>query len=418
MSRLLSELLEAQEPLFSLALRQLEQASGRQSIDVRLSADIASLVRRKTKDLNLDPTDSTAEELYHALIGRLQSDEEQLLSAMGISSMTTPSQLTETLIGRLGSLSAPRNAWVIKKSVAKELLKKTPPKKLMAALGYRSLASMLKNEPTLKLCAALRFTEDAKWLSSFIQQYKSLSPSDFETRPIEVFQIPENCWSQAATDQVTQKGHSLTNLKELGVIGILAPKAISSGWATAGLLLVLHYYNEIRTYSAFFKLQQVKPGFGQSIIKSFNDDAEGLATMAGQSVSWRVIHHHFGSLEAEHHPEFFEPHVQPEDLHWDKSELTLSAIDPLFQWWQGLEYSGVSSSASPVSLNMLDVALSSSNRQPFSERQVGFMQSALWNEIFSRYMGQKILADQVLKQLDSTMLVPQTIAQSLKGKRV
>ena len=45
--------------------------------------------------------------------------------------------------------------------------------------------------------------------------------------------------------------------------------------------------------------------------------------MAGSHVHWRVIQRYFGKLENEYHPEIFEPHVQPEDLHWRKAEEAL-----------------------------------------------------------------------------------------------
>ncbi|HMR73390.1 MAG TPA: hypothetical protein PKD68_05305, partial [Candidatus Saccharibacteria bacterium] len=67
MSKILRDLLDAEEPLFSQSLRQLERASGDQGRDARLIGDIAAKLAQATKKLGLDPADTTAAELYAAL---------------------------------------------------------------------------------------------------------------------------------------------------------------------------------------------------------------------------------------------------------------------------------------------------------------------------------------------------------------
>lgn len=49
MSRIISELLGATEPMFSIAIKQLEQASGKPGIDVRLTGEIIGQVIQKQK---------------------------------------------------------------------------------------------------------------------------------------------------------------------------------------------------------------------------------------------------------------------------------------------------------------------------------------------------------------------------------
>ncbi len=63
MSKILSELLGATEPMFSLALKQLEAESGNPSADIRLTAEITGKLRLKTQELGLDPDDTTGKEL-------------------------------------------------------------------------------------------------------------------------------------------------------------------------------------------------------------------------------------------------------------------------------------------------------------------------------------------------------------------
>jgi hypothetical protein len=173
--------------------------------------------------------------------------------------------------------------------------------------------------------------------------------------------------------------------------------------------LLLHYLNEIRLYSAFFKLKQVQPKFGEIISNTLVADPPQAAVMAGQQIHWRVIQRYFGKLENEYHPEIFEPHVQPEDLHWDKAEDLLFKVAPDLGFWRDLDFVGQMHAGRPLTLGLLDSAASYVNQLHYADRAIYHFREALWNEIFVRYMGQKNLEDQVLRQLDNNLIAPETL---------
>ena len=135
--------------------------------------------------------------------------------------------------------------------------------------------------------------------------------------------------------------------------------------------------------------------------------------LAGENVHWRVIQRYFGKLKNEVHPEVFQPHVQPEDLHWRKAEEALYAIDPELEFWRDLDYVGMMFEGRPLTFNMMDVAASYTNKTPYADREIYHFQEALWNQVFMVYMGQKTLEDQILKQLDNDMIEPENI--EIKG---
>jgi len=58
---------------------------------------------------------------------------------------------------------------------------------------------------------------------------------------------------------------------------------------------------------------------------------------------------------------------------------------------------------------MMDVAASYCNETPYEARTIYHFRESLWNEIFMRYMGQKTLQEQVLKQLDNEMIAPERL---------
>lgn len=294
------------------------------------------------------------------------------------------------------------------------MLRHMPPQHVMKLLGYRSVDSMLKRESLATLYGALRFVESPDWLNAFNMRYTKLAPTDFETRPIEIVVLPADPWANAAAPFIAQKRHNITHAKEVGIIVMLplqTPRADGlTLWATG---LLLHYINEIRLYSTYFKLQQVKKNFGDILAHTLIADPDLGPVMAGQNIHWRVIQRYFGKTASSHHPEIFEPHVQPEDLHWRQAEETLFAIDPELEFWKDLDYVAVipKQESLPVSFNLLDVVASFSNKTPYKNREVYHFRESLWNEIFMRYMGQQTLRQQVLGRLDNDMIAPESLGR-------
>jgi hypothetical protein len=410
MANLLRDLLDAKEPLFSLSLKQLEEASGKKGIDTKLIGDIIEKTHTATKKLGLDHGDTTGPELYHALLAKIHEHDEHLARAIGGDDAENVQQLLPLIKKAVEAADVPKSCWVLKKSVAKEMLRKSPPPTIMKLLGYRSIDSMLKHENLAEVYGALRFAESPEWLNKFNEQYKALKPSDFETREIEFVVMPGERWGDIAEHFVQKKRHNITHLKELGVILMLPIKLRKlPGITITAMPLLFHYINEIRLYSAFFKLEQVKKNFGEIFVNTLIADPGKAAAMAGSHVHWRVIQRYFGKLEKEYHPEIFEPHVQPEDLHWRKAEDALYKIDPELEFWKDMDYVARFEDGRPIAFNLMDVSVGYCTNTPYEKRVIYHFRESLWNEIFMRYLGQKTLEQQVLQQLDNDMIAPETL---------
>ena len=414
MSKLISKLLGASEPSFSLAIRQLEEITNRQGIDVRLTAEISNKVRYAVSQFGLDPNDTTPKELYHCLMNKIKVDDERFVRLIGGQPGSQPTDLVEPVIKTLSNLNLSKKCWVIKKSVAKELLKQNPPKKVMEQLRYKSIDSMLKNESIFELFGAIRFTETATWQKKLIKSYETLGPSDFEVRNIEIFVMPRERWEQLSHSTVKNKGHFVTNLKELGAIIVLPPAHPNqTGYATLLALLIIHYVNEIRTYSSFFKLHQVKPNFASILSGALNNDKTHVAVVGGHSVHWRAVHHHYGKQNKEQ-PQMFEPLIQWEDLQWHKAEKALSKIDQDYSWWCDLDYVGLIATQNNVSLSLMDVVNNCYLGKEYEQAGTNFLKFNLWNELFARYMGEKVVEQQVIRQLDIEMLETEVLFENLE----
>lgn len=412
MSKLIVDVLQAKQPLFSNALSQLEKASGKKGVDVRLTAEIIDKFNSKTKALGLDPNDTTGPELYRALLAKAKEHDAHLAEFIGAKDPEDVHEVVPLVIDAVNKSAMNRRCWALKEDVAKRFLIKTPPKKIMERLGYATIEEMLAKENIYEIYSALRFAEDDDWLNEFNEQYRTVKPADFEDREIKLIQMPKERWGDIAKHFVEKKRHLNTHLKELGVV-VLLPATVDRMPAITMKVMTLtfHYYNEVRLYSAFFKLQQVKANFGEIFVDTLIADPDTSAVVGGQNIHWRVIQRYFGKIKDEFHPEIFEPHLQPEDLHWRKAEEMMYEVDPELKFWEDLDFVGKVVDGQPLTFNLMDVVLSYSNGIAYEDRYFYHFREALWNEIFMRYMGESILEDQILKQLDNDMIDPQSLSK-------
>ena len=414
MSKLLSQLLGAGEPMFSISLGQLERASGNLGVDVRLTADVVMRKNQALNALGLDVNDTNGVELYHALQHLAKKHDSFIARRLGAHDPSDVAQVLELAVRAGRNARVPHDAWVIKRSVLKRLLKAQPPKQMMKRLGYRTVDSLLKREQPELLIAALRIMESDKFQQMFVKQYTALTPLDFEVRSIEIVHPTSEKWQAVAKDFLAAHHHNITHAKEAGVIVVL-PLAITklAGVTLAVLPRILHYLNEIRLYSVYFKLRQMQPGFGALLATTITDDPDGHARVAGQAIHWRMVHRHFGQQSAL--PELFEPHVNPEDMRWHSVSWPLIALEPALSFWEQLEYSGVVVNGQVVSMHLMDVAESAVNDLSYDQRTNRHMRRTLWCELFSRYIATPAIEAHVVSQLQAPSVNPALMVLSQKG---
>lgn len=405
---MLSELLGAREPYFRLNVRQLERASGDPSADIRLSADITHQVQAKIRDLNLNPHDTTCEELYSALKVRLAEDEHRLRDYLGLGDDAASLIVLAATQRLVNQFDIPKDCFALKFSVAKRLLKAVPPKKTMKNLGYRSLESMLKHEPVPQLYAAALLYESSRWHQLFNAQYAHLEPSAFEPRRIVIHYPQAERWSQIAQDFADRYKHTSVAFQELGAIVMLPVDTAIPALAVTSTLLLLEDYNAIRCSSSFLKLQQVRPDFGQLVMQVANGKPNTVAQLGGQALPWRTMQYYYSQQPVGEIPASFEPHVQAEDLRLAKAEQALAKAVPALEFWEDTARLAFVKGGETVSLNMLDVAFSVANQLPFVDRIVHYVRVSVWQELLTSYLNPYNL-ERVLHQLGDGLNEPEPI---------
>ncbi len=405
----LADFLKAKEPLFAHTLDQLEERTGYKGIDVSLQAEILEKAHLAMRHLDL-PLDVGGEDLYEALLHKVKVHDAHLAHSLGGDDPDDVADMLPRIVRKIESLDMPKDGFFIKEQVAEKMLQLTPPQNIMARLGYDSVETMLAKENLYEIFLALRFAEDADWLNEFNEHYKRLRGDDFTVRPIHVVPFDPDKWGDIAVHFIEHKLHNITNSKEMGAIALMPIQIKRMQGVTLKVFpLILHYFNEVRLYSSFFKLVQNKANFGEIVATTLIADPPHAKVLVGNKVHWRVIQRYFGKLKNENHPEIFEPHVQPEDLHWRKAEHILYEVDPELGFWRDMDYVAAMKAEGPVTFALMDVSLSYSNHIRYADRYLYHFRESLWNEVFARYLGEKTLEQQVLVKLDNDVIKPEVL---------
>jgi hypothetical protein len=403
-------MLGATAPAFRAGLARLEQVSGHESTDIRLSTDVLHASQRKLRELGLDAHDTTAEELYQALGARLAVDEKRLLNRLR-ENYGDADDLS--LMARaLSEVPIPKSCFALKAAVAKRLIKKSPPKKAMKQLGYRSLDSMLKHESAAHVYAACWVSESATWRKQLLESYRKLKASDFEIRPLQIVQPDGKHWQAIANGVVAQQKHNVLSFRELGTLVLLPlPSERPPAAAMTSMLIGLHEINGIRSASTYLKLCQVKPNFGSLVQSAVKDELTlGSEDIFDEPVSWHIIQRYYGRFADRFKSEVFEPHVQPEDLTWHSIEKVLTLIEPSLSFWQHTTHLGLLHDHRPVSFNIIDVAVNYCNQLPFEQRILKYFRESLWHELVIRYLKHDNVEQSVVSNLQSELVTETEIA--------
>jgi hypothetical protein len=385
MAKNLAELLDEPEVVVESVINKLEHISGWQSTDVRLLADINNKIRAKLIELKLDPDDTTGPELYHALLAKLDRDEQKF-------NMPYVKRPSNEVINSVKQAHKPYQVYALKYSAAKEILRNHPPRRLMKELSYRSVDSMLKRESISQLYNAVAKIEIPRWQNVFFKDLANLTPSDFESREIEFV-------AQQA------KFGKLTNNNEItSVVPLLGAVIINdcSGSSMSLAVRITNSVNELRAISAHIKLKNVEPTFGKNIVDVVKKDTAHPFKINVLPISWKSIFHHYGKRLTSEHTEFFGPHLLHDDIKAHNPLTTLAIISPVFNWWQELEFVAKKTEAGIVSFNLTDVI--SSAGKDFEQRSLEHVRGSLWREFIDRYFAHPSVEQHFMQKLE-----PQTV---------
>jgi hypothetical protein len=403
MTRFLSESLQAREPSFRTGIRRLEQANGNPSHDIRLTAEVIHGSLAQIHALGLDPHNSTAKEIYQALLNHLKQDDAKLVRLLRTKAASYVSAEADVMAGMalvLKQTPIHTQSYALKTACFKSLIKKQPPKKAMKALNYRSIDSMLKHESTASVLAAAALVEAPAWHKLLLDKYKKLSAKDFEAKQLTVSYLDSQKWRSLAATTVAQRQHNLMSFPELASLVLLPlPAEPPAGLITVSLSLSLHALNELRAAGTYLRLNQVRADFGSLVQMIARSEPILQARLLDQPLSWHVVQRYYSRAKHLFATELFEPHLQVEDMSWHSVEKVLTHIEPSFGFWQPGALIGKVVDGMPLSFNVLDNALNVCNQRSFEQRTTHYFQHSLWHELIMRYLKPEVLEQTILQEL-------------------
>ncbi|HOX21621.1 MAG TPA: hypothetical protein PKZ02_01425 [Candidatus Paceibacterota bacterium] len=369
--------------------------------------DNDSLIDNRLLRLGLN-RQSPAKDVYSALIKKIYSCDKIFVQKLGNVSAAKVEDCQKVLDAIKASVSK-LNGYFLKKDKARELLIKEPPRNILQVLNYQSVEEMLKREDIFEIFAALRFIENNDWLNNvFFKQYESLTPADFEEREVEIRALGQK-WSKAAESFVQKKYHNISHLKEFGVIFVIPVALNIPGEILRMISMVYHYYYEVKFYSDIFRSFSQYPDFAQKLIAILKGDLANDHIPPSNQAQWLIIQQYLAKND-ENDKRLFEPHLNPEAMHWENSEREIvklgeiiGGIDEDFSFWSDLGWVGDYFSTEVgidvlVSFNIVDAVMSLVKEKEMV-KYLYHHQEALWNKIFIGYLGQAELEKQLKNNL-------------------
>ncbi len=364
--------------------------------DVTLLGELAHKTASIKRDLRLDHTDTTAYELYVALRQRVTDDNVRIARALGIAHENAVSEATPRLIKAVSHEFNDVQCFVPKTSVMKKILKHNAPKRVMKALHYRSVDSMLKHESPSHVALLTRYIESATWQHAYISELAKLTPHDFEMRPLEIVWLDKLTLIEALSP-THHKHHLVLHAKEAGCVAVIpTAEHVINGYTVRTLMLLEHYVHEILYMTSYAKTIAPLPKFGEQYADGLSNELEAHVHILNLPVHWRSVHHAIaGSLIQDILP----PHLSVDQWRSNHANDRVRVYNDVVSFWDGYGHL-VTTDRDPISGSIIDLAIDTSYGNTYEDRSFTYGRRALEQELFSRYLQEPRVARLVLHRLN------------------
>lgn len=389
---------------------RLESVTGKKGVMGKIVEENANMIESRCNILKICDN-PTAKDIYDSLIKKVEADNVAVHKFLGFPKANLPGDWGR-ILQTTKEIIKPAKGFFLKKGKALEFLKNKPPEKVIKALGYRDVDELIKNEDFFEIFSSLRFVQGAEWLNGeFLPQYVSLTPDDFEEREIATIALSKK-WGDLAEEFIKKKHHNISHLKELGLIYIIPIELNISAETFRNFALILHYFNEVEFYSKLFrKFSKDGEDFAKKFISLLRGDVPDERFSKSDKSQWMIIQRYLAK-DDQYDWRLFEPHVNPEALHWERAERMLILISRELKgfptdisfWhelnWVGDYYKTDSGLDVLVSFNLVDAAMDLVKRKEMT-KYLYHHQESLWNKIFIEYFGEnkmdEIIENNIIK---------------------
>ncbi len=240
-----------------------------------------------------------------ALREKIRLIDEYISKSLGEPDTTTVEgieRVIEMVIGRLPE----GKGFFLKEDKLKTLLYEHPPVKLLEEKGL-SLNDLIEKYGIYEIFSVVRFTESPEYLNRLMDIYQTLKPEDFEIRRLRICVFPRERYPCAL--RALDKKLTVSNDKLAGtIIAVPYDSSYDKHYGARVLRILMrtaHYYHEVMSYSAFYRLLlKEHENFGKRIKHAM----QGYSYLYGDNLS----------LKSSMVP-FFHPHHMLEIMSWEFS---------------------------------------------------------------------------------------------------
>ncbi len=377
---------------------KMNEITEKKDVIDRLAVENELLMNRTLQELGVSEKTKSAEDVYRALIKRLEHIDQHLYESLGRPNLSVMSNICGKLCDVAMSVNGVPRGYFIKRERAVRMLEKYPPTNLIEHFKVSTVAELVENQGFSSVFSALRFTQDEQWMHKYFDEaYDNLTADDFEEREVEL-KVLETKWLDVAEKFLKKKHHNVSHLKELGIIFIVPLTIDIPGETLRMFTLLLHYLNEVPFYSKLIRRFSLDTDFTVKLKSLLRGDVpEGPVPQEGK-YTFRIVQRYL----AKDDPNDFrllEPHINPEAEHWYKAERDLGKVATLLAedghtlgFWQGLDFVGgyfknLRGSEELVSFDLIDLVMTLVEQK----EAVYHQQEAIWNKIFVEYLGREEL---------------------------
>ncbi len=351
-----------------------------------------------------------ADDIFWSLANEIKKHDRHLWETLHHPTCDT-NEGCGTLMGFAQEIADVPKGFFLKEDRAHEMLEREPPQRILSFFKYNSVKELLQNHELFEVFSALRFIEDKEWLNNvFFRQLNDVTPDDFEEREITMHVLHEE-WLRAAESFLKKKYHNVSHLKELGVIFVIPLKIETPGETMRLFTLLLHYLHEVSFYSKLFRryANNNPAHFAEKIVSALRGDVlDARFSEEDRGKKWMIVQQYLAKNDVNDW-RLFEPHVNPEAIHWTKAENDIARFGDRFpdiglSFWNNLDFIGdyypdASGVEVLVSFNLIDTVMSLAQNKDLT-KYLYHHQEAMWNKLFSEYIGAEKMEELIINNFE------------------
>ena len=387
---------------------KMEKLTGKKKVAEKIYEENEQMVKQKLSDIGIVREKADAQYVEAEILRKAGEADSSFFEFLGKPDFGAPEGYARMIELAKEIKPGEEKGFFLKEEKLRDLIFLNPPKNIIKELGYKDVKELLGKEDIYHIFAALRFAENERWLNEFFMRpYHDLIQDNFEEREIRIEVLPQK-WAEIGEKFVGKKLHNISHLKEAGMIFVVPTKKNGfSGQTLETFTLIFHYLYEIEFYSKLFKKYFGLPNFGTRLVEFLAAKVFAFPLSSGANL-WRIIPRYLAKLN-ESDPRLFEPHINPEPLHWLNAENDIDSFavkNPQIKldFWRGVDdftgdiFPAGKKGEDIVSFDLIDniISLSRGSIGKYMYHQ----QEALWNKIFIEFMGQDKIEEIIMNNLE------------------